>query len=80
MPVLGQYRVGTFRQYWPSTGPALAQYRMPALALFTAAVQLMYWASTVYIGPVLAQYCHVSWVSLIFEDIGAKEVITVYYH
>ena len=44
-------------QCWTITGPALGQYNMPALARFTASVQRMYWASTVYTGlSVLARY------------------------
>ncbi|KAI0225352.1 hypothetical protein LSAT2_023798 [Lamellibrachia satsuma] len=38
-PVLDQYSMPVFAQYWASTVPVLAQYSMPVLAQLTASVQ-----------------------------------------
>ena len=57
MLVLGQYIAPVLGQCWTIIAQHLGQYHMPALARFTASVQRMYWANTVYTGlSVLALY------------------------
>ena len=87
--VLGQHWASTLRQHWPNAGQALAQHWPSTGAVPHASIGPIHSRCVAYvlgqcrlyrpasIGPVLAQYCHVSWEITICVRVPVGKLLVV---